>query len=565
MKAIILSAGLGTRLLPHTKHVPKPLFSLGGKPILEILIENLICAGCHSLMINTHHLGEKIEAFLSQKKFSIQVKISHEPDILGTGGAIKNVENFWDDTPFMVINCDIDTDIDFKKVYDFHLSHGYSATLVLTDSPEFNTVSCDFDGFITDFYLPKLSNHHPEKKRYTFTGIQVLNKEILGFIPGKTFYSIIDAYTSLIKSSRKIKSFFAMESYWKDIGTPERYREAILDRMIPEAFYKAFSEYPDTFPIITPLKGDGSDRDWFRITSGNKTLILADHGIHTGPEPSEANSFVRIGNHLHSHGVPVPQIFHEDIFSGFVFMQDLGDTDLQKTVLDAKDSGTIRRLYEKVIINLCHMWIEGAKKFDPLWTFQTAHYDQHLILERECRYFVDAFLCGYLGLNIGFEDLASDFHYLAEQIQDYSCRGFMHRDFQSRNIMVNEAGVFFIDFQGGRSGPIQYDLASILIDPYTSLPQTLQQHLLKFCIEYLNTLKPIAHDRFQKGFNFCAISRNLQILGAFGFLSRIKKKIGFEKYIPQATRTLKSNLKFFKDDEFKLLKNLVKNFPAHDG
>jgi aminoglycoside/choline kinase family phosphotransferase len=206
------------------------------------------------------------------------------------------------------------------------------------------------------------------------------------------------------------------------------------------------------------------------------------------------------------------------------------------------------------------MWLEGAGGFNPTWTFQTAYYDQNLILERECRYFVDAFLNGYLNLNIGFEDLAPDFYHLAERIQKYGCRGFMHRDFQSRNIMVNGSDIYFIDFQGGRIGPIQYDLASLLIDPYTALSQPLQRQLLQFSIEHLSTLFPFSAEHFQKGFHYCAISRNLQILGAFGFLSRVKKKIRFEKYIPQAITILKNNLNVhFKGDQFKLLKAVIKN------
>jgi aminoglycoside/choline kinase family phosphotransferase/dTDP-glucose pyrophosphorylase len=561
MKAIILSAGLGTRLLPHTRQIPKPLFSLGGTPVLEILIESLVRAGCHSLMINIHHLGDKIEAFLSQKKYSIPVKSCHEPVILGTGGAVKNVENFWDDDPFMVINSDIATDIDFRKVYDFHGNHPFPATLVLTDSAQLNSVSCDSDGFITDFYIPKDSDHHDSKtKRYTFTGIQVLNKEILDFIPKGSFYSIIDAYINLMKSGRKIKAFFASGSCWKDIGTPERYREAVLDRMIPKAFFKAFSKYPESPPMVTRLKGDGSDRSWFRLKSGKNTLILADHGIHAGEKPGEAHSFVKIGLHLYSRGVPVPRIFHEDTFSGLVIMQDLGDINLQKTVQDEKNPGTIKGLYEKVIAGLCHMWVEGAGGFNPSWTFQTTHYDQELILERECRYFVDAFLRGCLGLNIEFEDLAPDFNHLADRIQEFSCEGFIHRDFQSRNIMVNGSDIFFIDFQGGRLGPIQYDLASLLIDPYTAISWTFQGQLLNFCTDHLGAITCLSPDRFQKGFHYCTISRNLQILGAFGFLSRVKKKVWFEKYIPQAMMTLKNNLNvYFKDDEFKLLKATVKN------
>jgi NDP-sugar pyrophosphorylase family protein/tRNA A-37 threonylcarbamoyl transferase component Bud32 len=558
MKAIILSAGLGTRLLPHTGQIPKPLFSLSGKPVLEILIKRLIQAGCHSLMINTHHLYEQIKAFLSAKHFSIPVEICHETDILGTGGAVKNVENFWDDAPFLVINSDIVTDIDFKTVYEFHLNHCFPATLALTDCEQLNSVSCDSQGFITDFYLPKDSTLYPRKKPYTFTGIQVVNREILDFIPKGTFYSIIDAYINLMKSGRKIKAFFATQSYWKDIGTPERYREAVLDWMIPEAFLKAFSKHSENSTSMTRLQGDGSDRSWFRLESGNHSLILADHGIYSGQKPGEADAFVNIGRHLYSRGVPVPRIFHEDTFSGFVFMQDLGDINLQNMVVKEKDINVINRLYEKVITSLCRMWLEGAGGFNPSWTFQTACYDKNLILKRECRYFVDAFLNGYLNLNIEFEDLAPDFYHLAERIQAYSLQGFMHRDFQSRNIMVNGSDIYFIDFQGGRLGPIQYDLASLLIDPYTALSEPLQRHLLKFAIKHLKTLKPFSTEHFQRGFHYCAISRNLQILGAFGFLSRVKKKIGFEKYIPQAITTLKNNLNvYFKDNQFKLLKTVI--------
>jgi aminoglycoside/choline kinase family phosphotransferase/dTDP-glucose pyrophosphorylase len=558
MKAIILSAGLGTRLLPHTRQIPKPLFSISGKPVLEILIKRLIQAGCHSLMINTHHLYEQIKAFLSHTHFSIPVEICHETDILGTGGAVKNVENFWDDTPFMVINSDIVTDIDFKTVYEFHLNHCFPATLVLTDCAQLNSVSCDSNDFITDFYIPKHSNLCSKETQYTFTGIQVVNKEILDFIPKGTFSSIIDAYINLMKSGRKIKAFYATQSYWKDIGTPERYREAVLDRMIPEAFLKAFSKHSENSTSMTRLQGDGSDRGWFRLKSGDHSLILADHGIYSGQKPGEADAFVNIGRHLYSRGVPVPRIFHEDTFSGFVFVQDLGDINLQNMVMKEKDINVINRLYEKVITSLCRMWLEGAGGFNPSWSFQTAYYDQNLILERECRYFVDAFLNGYLNLNIEFEDLAPDFYYLAERIQTYSMQGFMHRDFQSRNIMVNGSDIYFIDFQGGRLGPIQYDLASLLIDPYTALCPPLQRHLLKFSIKHLNTLIPFSAENFQRGFHYCAISRNLQILGAFGFLSRVKKKIRFERYIPQAITTLKNNLNvYFKDNQFNLLKSVI--------
>jgi aminoglycoside/choline kinase family phosphotransferase len=134
----------------------------------------------------------------------------------------------------------------------------------------------------------------------------------------------------------------------------------------------------------------------------------------------------------------------------------------------------------------------------------------------------------------------------------------MHRDLQSRNIMVKNHRFYFIDFQGGRLGPIQYDLASLLIDPYVNLSRPVQEILLEFAVKTLSPVIRIDPDKFLFCYQYCAVTRNLQILGAFGFLSRIKKKTYFEKYIPNAINTLKHNLSSFGDTEFPNLTSIVK-------
>ena len=95
MKALILAAGLGTRLRPYTDHTPKPLFSIQGRPLLDIMIFKLIAAGCKAVIINTHHRHAQIESFIAQQTYPIPIQTRYEPDILGTGGAIKNVADFW--------------------------------------------------------------------------------------------------------------------------------------------------------------------------------------------------------------------------------------------------------------------------------------------------------------------------------------------------------------------------------------------------------------------------------------------------------------------------------------
>ena len=568
MKALILAAGFGIRLLPFTKNTPKVLFPVSGRPLLDTIIINLENAGCKAIIINTHHLYKEIDSYLSRKNYAIPVITRYEPEILGTGGAIKNVADFWDDNPFMVINSDIVTDIDLKKVYDFHVNHKYPATLVLHDDPQFNTVSINKNGFITYFHettpLPSSpasgSNiYRPgETGKLTFTGIQVLDPQVLELIPDNLFSSSIDIYRRLISENRKVRAFISKEYYWKDIGTSERYFETVFEQMAPVAFKHAFPDWLNKKIILTRLKGDGSDRNWYRLTSENRSLVMADHNIRNNQSTREVDSFVAIGRHLHDQDIPVPEIYLYDTFSGLVFLEDLGDVNLQTVILNVKNPDDIISYYKSVIHLLGNLSIAGSVDFDPAWTYQTSYYDQDLILEKECRYFVDAFLRKYIGMNVSFKDLEDEFKSLADKALEFSVNGFMHRDMQSRNIMIKYNRFYFIDFQGGRLGPIQYDLASLLIDPYVGLSRSMQNLLLNISVQTLSPAMGIDPHNFIACYNYCAITRNLQILGAFGYLSRVKGKKYFEKYIPNAIKTLTHNLSALKNREFPKIESILR-------
>ena len=570
MKALILAAGLGTRLRPYSENTPKPLFTIAKRPLLDIIISNLIDSGCKAIIVNTHHLHQKIDAYLARKKYPVPIMTRHEPDILGTGGAIKNVADFWDNTPFMVINSDIVTDIDFKGVYEFHLNHRHPVTLVLHNDPEFNTVTLNKDGFIQDFgerFSMTASSdsaindskafESEEYNRLTFTGIQVLNPELLELIPDKVFFSIIDGYKKLLSQNKKICAYITTGRYWKDLGTPERYSLAVFDKMAPEAFKQAFPGLSGNNIVRTELYGDGSDRKWYRLNRGHQSLMMADHGIRQDDSTCEANAFVAIGLHLQAKGIPVPKIYSYDTFSGHIFMEDLGDINFQTFIKNTKNQDNVVSSYKLLIQHIGILSVDGNKDFDPAWTYQTAYYSKDLIIDRECRYFVDAFLKGYLKMDIRFQDFEDEFRSLADKALKFSINGFMHRDLQSRNIMVKNNRFYFIDFQGGRLGPVQYDLASLLIDPYVNLSRSVQDNLLKFSVETLSPLIRIEPDKFLSCYQYCAITRNLQILGAFGFLSRIKKKTYFEKYIPNAIKTLKHNLFSLNTIELTGLKAIV--------
>jgi NDP-sugar pyrophosphorylase family protein len=580
MKAMILAAGLGTRLLPYTRHTPKPLFTLSGRTLLDITIRNLERAGFESVMINTHHLHRRIDSFLRTRDYTILVDTCYEPSILGTGGAVKNVDDIWGKESFLVINSDIVTDIDLKNVCDFHRSHPFPATMVFVDDPQINTVLVGRDGFVLGFETGEQRRTHSDAKPLTFTGIQVLDPSFLRFIPENAFYSIIDAYRELMASGGKIKSYIASQNSWKDLGTAERYGQAVFDIMAPEAFDRAFPGCRYRRIERAPLKGDGSDRHWYRLNpetgsdseigskvsdatpprkSGylERTLIMADHGIRSRTAWSEVDAFVAIGHHLYRKGLPVPRIYHYDTFSGCVFLEDLGDINLQQIVRQTKDPKELASRYESVIDLLIDLSVKGAQGFDTAWTYQSASYDKDLILTKECRYFADSFLKGYLGLTVDDEVLETEFTTLADRALAFATDGFMHRDFQSRNIMVKNDACYFIDFQGGRMGPIQYDLASLLIDPYVDLPREIRTHLVEYAAGKASERLALQKNHFRSCFMFCSVTRNLQILGAFAYLSRIKGKKYFADFIPAALKTLAQNLSLLETGDLKHLRSIV--------
>jgi aminoglycoside/choline kinase family phosphotransferase/choline kinase len=557
MNALILAAGFGTRLLPYTRTLPKPLFTLGGKPVLQHTIEWLIQSGCRRIMINTHHLSHQITDFLDHLDFDPDVDIRdvHEPLILDTGGAIANVRDMMKNDSFFVINSDVVTDIDLTLLWRFHLANQALATLVLHNRVAYNQVTMDSDEWITGFGSPG--------RGLAFTGIQVLSPKIFDYLPENRVFSSIDWYAQLCPA-KKIKAYVASNLFWEDIGTIDAYSHTARLWISAKALGSCVRHVD-----IHALSGDGSDRSWFRATSNSnmpstfgtvpKSVVVCDHGICL-PETdrrSQVDAFVAIGNHLYQKGICVPQILAHDAFSGMVAVQDLGNRHLADVVAQMTNLSQITDLYEKVIDRLILFSRKGAQGFDLSWTCQTPYYSRTLILENECRYFVDRFVQDYLGKDIDFDALTDDFHFIADQALTGGKNGLMHRDCQSKNIMINNGAPFFIDFQSARIGPLQYDLASLLLDPYVALPKTVQKKLLAYAMDRLNLISPDRRQQFKHNFDYCSLTRNLQILGAFAYLSQVKEKSWFETYIPPAMVSLKHWMHTQAPDAVRRLKKLV--------
>ena len=149
MKAMILAAGSGTRLLPLTYLRPKPLFPVCTVPLLGLIINQLRETGSNDIVVNTHHLSHKIDSYVQESTPpGTAITLSFEPELLGTGGAIKKVEEFWDDQPFIVVNGDIIHTIDLQLAYDYHIKSENIVTLILHHYPRYNQVDVDQEGAI---------------------------------------------------------------------------------------------------------------------------------------------------------------------------------------------------------------------------------------------------------------------------------------------------------------------------------------------------------------------------------------------------------------------------------
>lgn len=234
MKAMILAAGLGTRLRPLTNTIPKPLLPVAETPLIIWNLLLLRAYGIRDVIINLHYLGNMIEDAIGDgSRWDIQVRYSHEPTLLGTGGGLKAAEWFFEQHPFLVINGDTLIELDVQALVEFHRTHGGVATLVLRDDPQavqWGAVESDAQNRIFRINGRGMSQGEltgPLVQRM-FAGVHILQPSILHDAPANSPFSIIDSYTNELARGSKIFGFLHA-GYWSDIGTVARYAQAQVD------------------------------------------------------------------------------------------------------------------------------------------------------------------------------------------------------------------------------------------------------------------------------------------------------------------------------------------------
>jgi aminoglycoside/choline kinase family phosphotransferase len=284
---------------------------------------------------------------------------------------------------------------------------------------------------------------------------------------------------------------------------------------------------------VVPLHGDGSARRFFRVRGEARAYVLLE-----GPDPAENAAYVRVARHLAERGVRVPAVHGVDPAHGWILLEDLGDRSLFAAL---REPGADRpALYEPVLELLARMQAVGAEDFDITVGFAPAPYGAELMVEGEGLYFVREFAQGVLGLDLppGFR---GDLERLAALGATAPGGFFLHRDFQSRNLQLTPDGPALLDFQGARPGPLAYDAAALILDPYAANPPDLRDALLRRYRAHLAALGA-SPGWTEDGWFAVGAFRLLQALGAFGKLGGRLGKPGFLEHAGAALRGLEEHL-----------------------
>jgi MurNAc alpha-1-phosphate uridylyltransferase len=215
MKAMILAAGLGKRMRPLTDSLPKPLLPVGGKPLIQYHVENLQRAGVTELIINLAYRGEQIREFLGGgESFGVSIQYSQEPEPLETGGAILQALPLLGDQPFLLVNGDVWTDVEFSQLSSLTLPDECLGHLLMVQNPEHNPLG--------DFTLDQgLLTPRGEEQGFTFSGISLIDPALVGRYPQRREnFPLRECFTWAME--RRQLSGQVLEAEWWDIGTPER-------------------------------------------------------------------------------------------------------------------------------------------------------------------------------------------------------------------------------------------------------------------------------------------------------------------------------------------------------
>jgi mannose-1-phosphate guanylyltransferase len=245
MKAMVLAAGLGTRLRPLTDDRPKALVEVGGRTLLEITLTRLRAFGIHDVIVNVHHFADKVISFLKEREnFGMHLEVSREDVLLDTGGGLKKASWFFlehshgpakrEEEPFLLHNVDVVSTVDFQRMVQFHKDNQALATLAVQQRESSRHLLFDDQRQLSGRRVgreanPEIVRAAPKTEALAFSGIHVISPRLLTLMKEERIFSIIDCYLRLAGSGEKILAFRADDYYWRDLGKPADLQQAARD------------------------------------------------------------------------------------------------------------------------------------------------------------------------------------------------------------------------------------------------------------------------------------------------------------------------------------------------
>jgi len=306
-----------------------------------------------------------------------------------------------------------------------------------------------------------------------------------------------------------------------------------------DALTKIFEQHFHSAPTrVQPVQGGlgGSERVLVRLSSDQGTAIGVVHSVG-----EENAAFLALTRHFRSHGLPVPEIYGEDRSQGAYLEQDLGDTTLFEFLSAHRSGAEIApeavEAYRKVVEILPRFQVEAGRDLDYKGCYPRANFDRQS-MAWDLNYFKYYFL-RLAGVPVNEQALEKDFTRLTKFLLSADRSHFLYRDFQSRNIMLFEGEPWFLDYQGGRRGALQYDIASLLFDAKADLPPELRQQLLDRYLDRLAGFIALDREGFLRHYYGFVYLRIMQALGAYGFRGYYERKPHFLASVPYALKNLR--------------------------
>lgn len=300
------------------------------------------------------------------------------------------------------------------------------------------------------------------------------------------------------------------------------------------AFFKqSTGKTPSSIHALPP---SGSDRKYYRISYDSKSILGA-----YNPVEEENTAFIHFTKHFRSLQLPVPEVIDYSEKENIYLLEDLGDTTLFSLLPHHRDQicfdDTIMNIYKKILDVLPVFQVKGAKNLDFSVCFPRHAFDRNSMMW-DLNYFKYYFL-KLAGIMYNEQKLEEDFQALCDYLLESKQEYFLYRDFQSRNIMIKDNKPWFIDYQGGRKGALQYDIASLLYDAKANIHPSQRVELLNYYIQSLQKQTQIEEVSFKNHYYGFVLIRIMQAMGAYGFRGFYEKKPLFLQSIPYAKRNLR--------------------------